>query len=132
MRMLVNPRDPHETVPLPVRNFSDHVTARSAVPMAPCSNDFGVGGWSLDGALVVTDRSTRPKLLVIGDSFAGPLLPFLEQEFSQVEFFHKFSIEECQFIEKHRPDIVLFETAQRYLEEDPRNPPEIAADPKAR
>jgi hypothetical protein len=129
MHMLDDPWDAHEVVPVPVRNFPDQVRAhRSEVVPMPLGNL--VWASDLDGSITLTARVDRPKLLVIGDSFSVALLPFLQQEFSQVAFiaYRDTSFGEYRFVEQYRPDIVLFETVERFLEAIPSNPSEIAHD----
>jgi hypothetical protein len=121
------PWDAHERVPIAVRNFPDQVRYRGSEPMPPIPP---IQGWShdLDGSIAVTARTDRPKLLVIGDSYSVALLPFLQQEFSQVAFIaasRNSTFEEYRFVERYRPDIVLFEKVERYLSNIPSNPPEV-------
>ena len=127
MHMLDNPWNAHEIMPVAVRNFPDQVRAHQsqAVPM-PLGNL--VWARDFDGSIAVTSRADRPKLLVIGDSFSVALLPFLQQEFSQVAFvaYRDSSFGEYPFVERYRPDIVLFETVERFLEAIPSNPTEIS------
>jgi hypothetical protein len=127
MHMLDYPWDAHEPTPIAVRNFPDHIRTLKSEPMPPLPSNL-VWSRDIDGTIVITDRTDRPKLLVIGDSFAVALLPFLQQEFSQVAFvaYRDTSFSEYGFVERFRPDIVLFETAERFLADIPSNPPEIA------
>jgi alginate O-acetyltransferase complex protein AlgJ len=122
------PWDVHERVPIVVRNFPDQVRYRGSEPIPQIPP---VQGWShdLDGSIAVTAHTDRPKLLIIGDSYSVSLLPFLQQEFSEVAclFARRDSaFDEYHFVERFRPDIVLFEKVERFLSDSPRNPPEVA------
>jgi hypothetical protein len=123
------PWDAHERVPIPVRNFPDRIRYRGSEPMPAIPK---ILGWShdLDGSIAVTALTERPKLLVIGDSYSVALLPFLQQAFSQVAFIAESrdsTFEEYRFVERYRPDIVLFEKVERYLPNIPTNPPEVTS-----
>jgi hypothetical protein len=128
MHMLDDPFDAHEAIPLPERNFPDHVRGRARIEAMPPLPDKLVWARDLDGSIVTTDRTDRPTLLLIGDSFSVALLPYLQQEFSQIAFiaYRDTSFQEYRFIERYRPDIVVFETVERFLGDMPSNPPEIA------
>jgi hypothetical protein len=121
------PWDAHERVPIPVRNFPDQIRYRGSEPMPAIPP---IQGWShdLDGSIAVTALTERPKLLVIGDSYSVALLPFLQQAFSQVAFIaasRDSTFEEYRFVERYRPNIVLFEKVERYLSNIPSNPLEV-------
>jgi alginate O-acetyltransferase complex protein AlgJ len=126
MHMIDDPFDAHEAIPSPDRIFPDHVLSRRTEAMPPLPSNL-VWARDLDASIVTTDRTDRPTLLLIGDSFSVALLPFLQQEFSQVAFiaYRDTSFQEYRFIERYRPDIVVFETVERFLGDMPSNPPEV-------
>ncbi len=78
---------------------------------------------SLDQMLVneqsiVYNPSKQKTLLLIKDSFSTALSPFLNQTFGKVIYCHYNQIEGIeltQLVEKHKPDIVLFQFAERML-----------------
>lgn len=58
--------------------------------------------------------SDLPTALVFRDSFCDALIPFLSAHFSRVVFASSFSVD-LDLIDREKPDVVIFEIAQRYL-----------------
>lgn len=55
-----------------------------------------------------------PGALVFRDSFSDALIPFLSEHFSRALFVHSFSVD-LDLVDREKPDLVIFELAQRYL-----------------
>lgn len=74
------------------------------------------------GQAIVTERAgaALPRLVMFRDSFASAIIPFLAQNFSRgvyvLGYQHRFDPE---VVERERPDVVIQETAERFLELDP-------------
>ena len=58
--------------------------------------------------------STLPSALVFRDSFSDALIPFLSEHFSSALFVHSFTVD-LDLVDREKPDLVIFELAQRYL-----------------
>ena len=58
--------------------------------------------------------SPLPGALIFRDSFSDALIPFLSEHFSRVVYAHSFSVD-LDLVDSEKPDIVIFELAQRYL-----------------
>ena len=58
--------------------------------------------------------SPLPGALIFRDSFSDALIPFLSEHFSRAVYAHSFSVD-LDLVESEKPDIVIFELAQRYL-----------------
>jgi hypothetical protein len=58
--------------------------------------------------------SDLPRALVFRDSFSDALIPFLSEHFSRIVFAHSFSVD-LDLVDQEKPDIVIYEVAQRYL-----------------
>jgi len=71
-----------------------------------------------------------PKALVFRDSFSWPLIPYLAESFRSVVFFWKFDFLP-EIIERERPDVVILECVERYLNAlTIENPEEVRAVPQ--
>jgi len=58
--------------------------------------------------------SALPRALIFRDSFSDALIPFLSEHFSRVVYAHSFTVD-LDLVDREKPDIVIFEIAQRYL-----------------
>ena len=58
--------------------------------------------------------SELPSAIIFRDSFCDALIPFLSEHFSKVNYVSSFTVD-YDLLEKEKPDIVIFEIAQRYL-----------------
>ncbi len=58
--------------------------------------------------------SPLPGALIFRDSFSDALIPFLSEHFSRAVYAHSFSVD-LDLVDSEKPDIVIFELAQRYL-----------------
>lgn len=69
-----------------------------------------------EGRTILSRNQDRdlPSAIVFRDSFADALIPFLAPHFSTAVYVHAFNVN-FETIEKEKPDIVIFEIAQRYL-----------------
>ena len=74
-----------------------------------------------DGAGGVETKSKNPKLprlLVFRDSFFIALEPFVSPLFSQAEYrWKRFTEEDEDYVLKYKPDIIIFESVERYSPE---------------
>jgi len=59
-------------------------------------------------------ESNLPSALVFRDSFSDALVPFLSEHFSRVVYAHSFTVD-LDLVDREKPDIIIFELAQRYL-----------------
>jgi hypothetical protein len=55
-----------------------------------------------------------PKAIVFRDSFFNSLLPFVSEHFSRAVYVHSFEVDE-ELVLKEKPDVVILEIAERYL-----------------
>jgi len=62
----------------------------------------------------MTNNNGLPKLVMFRDSFADGLIPYLSENFSRSVYVWKPKVD-LQVIEQEKPDIVIFEVAERYL-----------------
>lgn len=58
--------------------------------------------------------SALPRVLIFRDSFTDALIPFLSEHFSRVVYGFSFIVD-LDLVDREKPDIVIFELAQRYL-----------------
>ena len=59
-----------------------------------------------------------PRLLLIGDSFANALLPFLQQSFSEITFVHHHALAfDAEVIDRFPADVILLQSVERFLHE---------------
>lgn len=82
------------------------------VPDLPSSAIFSEPGKGILSSEI--KESTLPSAVVFRDSFMDAVIPFLSEHFSKVTYQRSFAID-FQIIEEERPDIVIYEVAQRYL-----------------
>lgn len=61
-----------------------------------------------------TGDATLPKALVFRDSFSWPLIPYLAESFRSVVFIWTFEFLP-EIIEREKPDVVILEAVERYL-----------------
>ena len=84
----------------------------SLIPLAPHRAELEEGA---DRMIISSiPESTLPGALVFRDSFSDALIPFLSEHFSRTVYAHSFSVD-LDLVDKEKPDIVIFELAQRYL-----------------
>jgi hypothetical protein len=75
-----------------------------------------------------TNDPRLPKVLVFRDSFAWPLIPFMAESF-QSSVFVWTSEFLPELIEREKPDLVIYEYVERYVNSLAReNPPRIQDD----
>jgi len=66
--------------------------------------------------VVDTGRPDHPTIMIIGDSFGLRTTPFFEASADRfIRAHHRFGEFDFRLIEKHRPDLVVFEIAERLL-----------------
>lgn len=73
---------------------------------------------NLNYSKYVSDTSTDESILCIGDSFLGAMEPFIAANFSTAMFVHRdnYGALERDLFEEEHPDIVVFQTAERFVE----------------
>jgi alginate O-acetyltransferase complex protein AlgJ len=75
-------------------------------------------GWPWRIFEIPTDLKDRPRLLVTGDSFSFVLAPFLYETFRDpVYTHHLLGNVNIALVKEIQPDIVIFQFAERYLQE---------------
>lgn len=89
------------------------------------TDDYAHGAFGTD--IYVNEDRALPVLLVVGDSFAFPMLPFLAESFGQVVFIHhKSGRFDRRAFEEFMPDVVLVIAVERLLEQPWRAPEEAS------
>jgi hypothetical protein len=71
-----------------------------------------------ESAAFENSNSNQPVILFMGDSYTGALLTYIPQHFSKTIFIHYQNMQYFeQYINKYKPDMVVFESAERQLSE---------------
>ncbi|MBW2272999.1 MAG: hypothetical protein JRG96_06990 [Deltaproteobacteria bacterium] len=77
------------------------------------------------------DMGTRdpslPRALMIRDSFANALIPYLSESFERILYVWERSMDP-QLVERERPDVVIFEIVERFIGKPPKQ--RVEAPPK--
>lgn len=69
-----------------------------------------------DERTLITEVSdpTLPKAVIFHDSFGNGLVPYLSEHFRRVNYQRRFDLD-FELIEQEKPDVVIYEVAERYL-----------------
>lgn len=92
-------------------------TLKEEIPViVPKTAYKAVRTWIEGESSATENRTVCPglKLLVFKDSYFNNVQPYISEHFCQATYILLLGVEK-HFIEKYNPDIVIFETAERYL-----------------
>lgn len=67
---------------------------------------------------IITKSNKKYKVLVFRDSFAISMVPYISQTFGEVNYVWSHNLNEYEtLINDYKPDIVIYESVERYIEE---------------
>jgi hypothetical protein len=81
----------------------------------PAEVSYSFSGSKFTEAFAV-NVSTLPKAVVFHDSFFNMIKPFLSEHFSRMACFQSYSRIDMSVIDREKPDIVIYEMAEAYLQ----------------
>lgn len=99
-----------------LKSFSTHGIGKVAIPI-------GVSFYTFQAMSYNSGAPNDLSVLMCFSSFSGPLSPFMNQTFTKVHYASWGSAESQEFVtivKKAKPDVVIWETTERYLNSVPQ------------